>query len=139
MADLDKSIEAVEPLRSEAGLGELFSEMTSELSTLMRKEVELAKVETKEEASRAAKAGALLGGGGLAAWLGVLFASLAAAFLLDQALNRALAFLIVALVWLVAAAITIQAGRRRIKDLEVLPQTMETIKEDVAWAKEQKS
>ena len=139
MADLDKSIEAVEPLRSEAGLGELFSEMTSELSTLMRKEVELAKVETKEEASRAAKAGALLGGGGLAAWLGVLFASLAAAFLLDQALNRALAFLIVALVWLVAAAIAIQAGRRRIKDLEVLPQTMETIKEDVAWAKEQKS
>ena len=139
MADLDQPTDSVEPLRAESSLGELFSEMTAELSSLMRKELELAKVETKEEATRAAKAGALLGGGGLAAWLGVLFVSLAAAFLLDQALNRALAFLIVAVVWLGVAALTIQAGRRRIKDLEVLPQTMETIKEDVAWAKEQKS
>ena len=84
----------------------------------MRKEVELAKVETKEEASRAAKAGG--SARPAAAWRpGSACCSRRwpRRCLLDQALNRALAFLIVALVWLVAAVITIQAGRRRIRDL----------------------
>jgi uncharacterized membrane protein YqjE len=128
-----------QPLRPERSLPELLSDLTGEFTTLVRKELELAKVEAKDEARDAARAGGMLGAGGLAAWLGVLFVSLAAAWLLDQAVNRALAFGIVALVWLVAAAILISLGRRRLSELQVIPQTKETLQEDVEWARAQKT
>jgi uncharacterized membrane protein YqjE len=142
MADVRSGREvdlAVEPQRPEASLGQLVSEMTSELGTLLRQEVELAKVETKEEVGRAARAGGMLGAGGLAAWFGLLFASLALAWLLDQAMNRALAFVIVGAAWLLVAAVLFIIGRRRMREVEPLPQTMESLKEDVAWVKAQKS
>jgi uncharacterized membrane protein YqjE len=142
MADVRSGREvdlAVEPQRPEASLGQLVSEMTSELGTLLRQEVELAKVETKEEVGRAARAGGMLGAGGLAAWFGLLFASLALAWLLDQAMNRALAFVIVGAAWLLVGAVLFIIGRRRMREVEPLPQTMESLKEDVAWVKAQKS
>jgi hypothetical protein len=53
---------------------------------------------------------------------------------------RALAFLIVAVVYAVAAAVLISQGRRRLKQVNPVPQqTVETLKEDVQWAKAQKS
>jgi F0F1-type ATP synthase assembly protein I len=131
--------EVVTPKRSEASLGELLSEMTSELSSLFRQEVELAKVEARQEASRAARAGSKLAGAGVAALLAALLVSLAAAWLLDQAINRALAFLIVGLVWAIVGTVLYRTGRRDLTDLEALPATRETIKEDVEWAKAQKS
>jgi uncharacterized membrane protein YqjE len=128
-----------QPLRPERSLPELLSELTGEITTLVRKELELAKVEAKDEVRETAKAGGMLGAGGLAAWLGVLFVSLAVAWLLDQGMNRALAFGIVALVWLVAAAILISIGRRRLSEVQVIPQTKETLQEDVEWARAQKT
>jgi uncharacterized membrane protein YqjE len=128
-----------QPLRPERSLPELLSELTGEITTLVRKELELAKVEAKDEVRETAKAGGMLGAGGLAAWLGVLFVSLAVAWLLDQGMNRALAFGIVALAWLVAAAILISIGRRRLSEVQVIPQTKETLQEDVEWARAQKT
>jgi protein-S-isoprenylcysteine O-methyltransferase Ste14 len=127
------------PKRSEASLGELVSEMTSELSSLFRQEVELAKVEARQEASRAARAGSKLAVAGVAGLLAALLVSMAAAWLLDQAINRALAFLIVGVVWAIVGAVLYTMGRRDLKDVEGLPATRETIKEDVEWAKAQKS
>ena len=66
-----------EPQRSESSLGDLVTEMTDELSTLFRKEIELAKTEAREEVGHAGKAAALFGGAGLAGWLALLFLSLA--------------------------------------------------------------
>ena len=130
----------VEPLQPDKSLAELFSAMTADLSTLMRKEVELAKVETKQEVARAGKAGGLLGGGAFAGYLAVLFLSFAAAWLLDEVMHVALAFLIVGLVYAVAAAVLIASGRSRLKQVSPVPQqTVETLKEDVQWAKAQKS
>jgi len=57
--------------------------MTGEISSLMRNEVQLAKVELKKEAGRAGKAGGMLGAGALTAYFALLFASLAMAWLLD--------------------------------------------------------
>ena len=128
-----------QPLRPERSLPELLSELTGEVTTLVRKELELAKVEAKDEVRETAKAGGMLGAGGLAAWLGVLFVSLAVAWLLDQGMNRALSFGIVALAWLVAAAILISIGRRRLSEVQVIPQTKETLQEDVEWARAQKT
>jgi hypothetical protein len=130
---------ATEPKRPEASLGELVSEMSSELSTLFRKEIELAKTEARDELKQAGKASGMFGGAALAGWMAVLLLSLALAWLLDQAMNTALAFAIVGVVWAVAAFILLRAGRNAFARVRGLPTTRDTIKEDVEWAKAQKS
>jgi uncharacterized membrane protein YqjE len=129
-----------EPKQAEKSLGELFGEMTSEVSQLMRKEVELAKVEIKEEVGRAGKAGGMFGGGAVAGYFALLFVSLALAWLLDQAMNTALAFFIVGALYGIAAAVLISRGREQMKQVDPVPrQTVETLKEDAEWVKAQKS
>ena len=131
---------AMEPKQAEKSIGELFGEMTTEVSQLMRKEVELAKVEIKEEVGRAGKAGGMLGGGAVAGYFALLFVSLALAWLLDQAMNTALAFFIVGALYGIAAAILISRGREQMKKVDPVPrQTVETLKEDAEWVKAQKS
>ena len=129
---------STEPLRPDASVTELLGELAGQMSTLFRKELELAKVETTEEAKRAGKAAGLLAGAGVAAWIGLLLASMALAWLLDQGLNTALSFAIVAAVWLLVAVVLAQRGRRTVAGLEALPTTTATLKEDVEWAKAQK-
>jgi len=129
-----------EPKAPEKSLGQLFADLTSDLSTLMRKEVELAKVETKDEVSRAAKAGGMLGGAAVTGYFALLFLSFALAWLLDEWMHTALAFLIVGLVYAVIAAVLALQGRSRMQTVNPVPQqTVETLKEDVQWAKAQRS
>jgi uncharacterized membrane protein YqjE len=130
----------MEPKQADKSLGQLVGDMTSELSSLMRKEVELAKVELKEEVGRAGKAGGMLGAGAVTAYFALLFGSLALAWLLDQAMPVALAFFIVGALYGVAAAVLIGRGRQQMKQVDPVPrQTVETLKEDVEWAKTQKT
>jgi uncharacterized membrane protein YqjE len=129
-----------EPKQADRSLGELFGEMTREVSDLMRKEVELAKVEIKEEVGRAGKAGGMLGAGAGAGYFALLFVSLALAWLLDQAMPIALAFFIVGALYGIAAAVLITRGREQIKRVDPVPrQTVDTLKEDAEWVKAQKS
>jgi hypothetical protein len=130
---------ATQPKRPDASLGELFTEMTGELSTLFRKEIELAKTEAREEASNAGRAGAMFGGAAVAVLLALLLLSLALAWLLDQGLNTALAFAIVGAAWAVTAFVLQRLGRTRMARLRGLQNTKATIKEDVEWARAQKS
>jgi len=130
---------ATEAKRPDASLGQLFGELTSQMSNLFRQELELAKVEAKQELGQAGKGAGMLAGAGIAAWIALVLVSFALAWLLNQAMNRALAFLIVGLLWAVVAAVLAARGRRTIKQVEPLPQTMTTLKEDVEWAKAQKS
>ena len=131
---------ATEPVQPEKSLGELVGEMTSELGTLMRKEVELAKVELTDEVRQAGKAGGLLGAGAMTGYFCLLFASLALAWLLDQAMNRALAFFLVALVYGIAAAVLLTRGKDRMSKVDPVPrETVQTLKEDVQWVKTQTS
>jgi uncharacterized membrane protein YqjE len=132
---------ATQPKRPELSLGDLVGELTSELSTLFRKEVELAKTEAREEASHAGKAAALLGGAAVAGWLALLMLSLALAWLLDDEaeLDRAVSFVIVGALWVIGAIILQAVGRNRLAKVRGLPQTKATIKEDVEWAKAQNS
>ena len=89
---------------------ELLRGITEQLQLLVKTHVELAKTEVREDAGRAGKAAAMLGGAGLAGWLTLLFLSLALAWLLDQELNTALSFLIVAVIWAVAGMIMLSIG-----------------------------
>ena len=125
--------------RPDASLGELLSEMTGELSALFRQEVELAKTEARDELGHVGKAGALIGGAALAGWLGLLLLSLALAWLLDQELNTALSFAIVGVLWAIAAVILLGSARAALDRLRGLPKTRQTIKEDLEWARAQKS
>jgi uncharacterized membrane protein YqjE len=131
---------ALEPKEPDASLGELFGRFTSNMSELFRKEVALARVETKEEVSKAAKGGGMAAGGGLIAYLCLVFLSLALAALLNEWMHPAWAFLIVAVLHGVIAGILIAVGRQRLKEVNPVPeQTVETLKEDVEWAKAQRS
>ena len=130
---------STQPKRPDASLGELFSEMTTELSTLLRQEVELAKTEAREEAGKAGKAAALFAVGAVAALLALTFLSAGLAWLLDNVMGSSLAFALVGVLWLIVGVIVISIGRRRFAAVGALPETTRSIKEDVAWAKAQKS
>ncbi|MFP5319245.1 MAG: phage holin family protein [Acidimicrobiia bacterium] len=129
-----------EPAQPDKSLGELVGEMTSDVSTLLRKEVQLAKIELTDEVRKAGKAGGLLGAGAMTGYFSLLFASLALAWLLDQAMNRALAFFLVAVAYGVAAAVLLMRGKERMSKVDPVPrETVQTLKEDVQWAKTQTS
>jgi fatty acid desaturase len=115
-------------------VGELVTDVARDLSTLLRKEIELVKVETRQEIATAAKAGGAFGGAGIAGWLTVIFLSLAAMFGLGAFLALGWAALIVAAVWGVLAAVLALVGRRTLKSFRPIPvHTIETVKEDVRW------
>ena len=84
---------------SEKSLGQLMGEVVSDMGTLVRQEIELAKVETKEELGKAGKVAGAFGGAAVAAYMALLFLSLALAWLLSQTINRALSFAIVGLLY----------------------------------------
>ena len=128
--------ETARPAVTEVSVGQLVSEVTSDLSKLMRQEVELAKAEVKEEASRAGKSAGMLGGAGAAGYFALLFVSLAIMFGLAVVMHTAWAALIVAAVYGVVGVVLYSRGRAGLKTLSPAPtQTVETLKEDVQWAK----
>ncbi len=118
-------------------LSELLSEVTTEIATLFRKEVELARVETSEQVSRAAKAGGMLGAAAVIGFLDLILFSFAAAWALSEIVPEGVAFLIVAVVFAVVAGVLAMAGKKRLAAVNPVPnQTVQTVKEDVQVAKD---
>lgn len=115
------------------GLGELIGEITTDLSRLFRQEVELAKAEAKQEAKKAGAAGGMLGGAALAGYLVIVLLSFAAVFGLGEVMPLGWAAVIVAVVWAVIGAILYAAGRKRLRTVQPIPQTTETLKENAQW------
>lgn len=124
----------VEP--TEASVGELVTEVTRDLTTLVRQELELARAEMKEEVAKAGKGAGLLGGAGFAGYLVLLFLSLALMFGLDGWMPIGWAALIVAVLWAIVTAVLYARGRRSLREVNPKPErTIDTVKEDVEWAK----
>jgi uncharacterized membrane protein YqjE len=124
----------------EHSFGELVGELTGDLTRLVRQEIELAKVETKEDLSRAGKSAGMFGGAGLAGWLTLLFLSLALMFALANGMDEGWAALIVAVIWGVVAAVLAVVGRSKLRQATPpLQETKETLKEDAQWARRQTS
>lgn len=120
----------------EPSLGSLLSDMTSELSQLMRQEVSLAKAELKEEAVKGAKGAGMLGAAAVAGYLALMMLSFAVAWALAAAMPTGLAFLIVGVAFLVATVVLGKQGKERMSNVSPVPeQTVQTLKEDVQWAK----
>jgi uncharacterized membrane protein YqjE len=128
-----------QPVEPDASLGELLNRLTQDFSGLVSTQVELAKVEIKEEVAQAGRAAGLLGGGTVCAYMAVLLLSFAAAWGLSEIVPEGVAFLIVGLVYAIAAAVLLPKGRDRLTSIRPGEQTAETVKEDVQWAREQMS
>lgn len=121
-------------------VGEIVGDMSRDLSTLVHQEIDLAKTEMKQEVAKAGKGAGMFGGAGVAGLMTLFFLSFALTYLLDNWMPTELAALITAVLWGIAAAVLAVRGRREIKEAELqLPKTQTTLKEDVQWAKAQKS
>jgi len=121
---------------SSESLGDLVSELTADLSKLMRQELELAKAEIRQEAAKAGKATGMLAAAGFAAYLTTVLLSLALVFALGAIMPLGWAALIVAALWGLAGAVLYTSGRARLRTVNPKPErTVETLKEDAEWAK----
>jgi len=117
--------------------GELLRLLSEQTSTLVRQEIELAKAELAERGKSAGAGAGLLGGAGLIALLAVGALTACLVLLLDKAMDTWVAALIVALAYAAAAALIALSGRERLREgMPPAPeQTVESMKEDVRWAK----
>jgi hypothetical protein len=121
---------------AETSIGELIGNISNDLSRLFRQEVELAKAELKEEASKAGKAAGMLGGAGFAGYLVIVLLSFALVFALSNVMDPGWAALIVAVIWAIIAAVLYANGRKKLKNVDPVPRrTVDTIKEDAQWLK----
>src|SRR5690349_1434365 len=117
-------------------LGDLVSELTGDLSKLMRQELELAKAEIRQEATKAGKATGMLAAAGFAGYLTTVLLSLALVFALGAIMPLGWAALIVAALWGIAGAVLCTSGRAKLRTVNPKPErTVETLKEDAEWAK----
>ncbi len=122
----------------ERGIGELVKDLASQTSTLVRQEIQLAQAEVTQKGKLAGKGAGLLAGAavfGLLA-LGALTAGVIA--LLDKAMATWVAALIVMALWAIVALVLAKAGQKALQQATPpAPQTVETVKEDIQWAKTQ--
>jgi hypothetical protein len=110
-------------------LGELLSDVTRDLSTLMRQEVELAKAEAKQSATKAGKGGGMLAGAGVAGHFVLVFLSVALWYALGELIGLGWSAIVVAVIWGIIAAILASMGRKELKKIKGMPQTVETVQE----------
>ena len=126
-------------VRDERSLGDLFSDLSRETTTLVRQEVQLAKAELTQSATEAARGIGMLVAGGAVAYAGLLFLLLAIVFgLIDAGWDPWVSALVVGLVVVAIGAVLVLRARESLKPANLAPQkTVETLKEDAEWAKEQ--
>jgi uncharacterized membrane protein YqjE len=125
-----------QPDGSEPSIGALVAEASRDLSTLLRAEVDLAKSELKEEAKTAAKGGAMFGAAAFLSLLAVILLSIALAYvLITLGIWTWLAFVIVALFYLLIAAVLILIGRRTINQVGPPERTIRSVRKTAELAK----
>jgi hypothetical protein len=128
-----------QPARDERSLGELFGDLTREISTLVRQEATLAKTEIGQKAARVGKDVGMLAAGGAVAYAGLL-ALIAAviALLVEAGMTWWGSALLVGVVVAAIGGFLVWRGLDALKHEDLAPrETVETIKEDTAWARRQ--
>jgi hypothetical protein len=119
--------------------GELVKQLSEQTTTLVRKEIDLAKAELSEKGKVAGKGAGMFGGAGVIGLLALGTLTTMFLALLDKAMDLWVAALIVTVIYGAIAAVLAMSGRDRVKaGMPPAPeQTVETVKEDVQWAKSQ--
>jgi uncharacterized membrane protein YqjE len=120
----------------ERSLGEIVGSITTELSTLVRQEITLAKTELRQDAKTAGKGAGLLAGAGVAGHLFLIALTGLIVIALGGLIGYGWAALIVTVVWGIVAAVLAKSGQKALKAVPPpLEKTTETLKEDAQWAK----
>jgi hypothetical protein len=114
--------ESGHPDVSNVSVGQLIGDVTRDLSTLIRQEMELAKAELKAEAGKAGKGAGMLGGAGFAGYLFILFLSLALAYALGTKIGFGWGALIVGVLWGIIAAVLFLVGRGNLRSVNPKPE-----------------
>ena len=124
--------------RDDRSLGELFSELAQETTTLVRQEVNLATTEMTQKASRAGRHIGVLAAGGAVAYAGLLAILAGVIVLLNNVMPLWLSALLVGIVVSVVGYVLVRRALDALKREDFAPrETMETLKEDQEWAKDQ--
>ena len=118
-------------------VGELLKQLANETTTLVRQELELAKAEMREKAGKAGPGFGMWGAAGVSSLLGLGSLTACVIVALDGVMPNWLAALIVGLVYGAIAGFLYLRGKRRVQEAgsPVPEQTVDTLKEDVQWAK----
>lgn len=119
----------------EASLGELVATASKDLSQLIRQEVQLAKIELQRDVKAAGVGAGLLGAAGMLGFVAFLLLSIALAYALGRVVPLGAGFLIVGAAYLLVAGLFALVARGRLKKVGPPRRTMETVKDDIAWAK----
>ena len=117
--------------------GDLVKQLSQQVSTLVRQEVELAKVEMADKGKKAGIGLGMFGGAGVAALLGLGSLTAFLILVLREAIPGWAAALVVTVIWAAAAAVLALQGREKVKEVgtPIPEQTAESVKEDVEWLK----
>jgi hypothetical protein len=123
----------------ERPIGELLKQLSEETTRLVHQELELAKAELTQKGKQAGIGAGLFGGAGAVGLLAAAALTTCFILLLDLVMPAWLAALVVAVVYAAVAAVLALRGRDRVKQAvpPVPEQTIDTVKEDVQWAKNQ--
>ncbi|MET1043952.1 MAG: phage holin family protein [Microbacteriaceae bacterium] len=111
-----------------ASLGDLLGEVTRDISTLMRQEVELAKAELQQSATRAGKGAGLYGGAGVAGVMTLLFVSIALWWGLGYLIGNAWSALVVAVIWAIIGLILYTRAKKAMQSVKGMPKTVDSLK-----------
>jgi hypothetical protein len=123
--------------KDDRSLGELFSELAQDTSTLVRKEVQLAKTEMSQKASRVGKDLGFLAAGAALAYAGLLAVLAGVIVLVGQVIPMWLSAFLVGLVVAGVGYFLLRRGLDALKREDLAPrQTIQTLKEDHQWAKD---
>jgi uncharacterized membrane protein YqjE len=127
------------PAAREQSTGDLVKQLTQQTSNLVRQEVELAKAELAEKGKQTGVGAGILGGASVLALFGLAALTTAAIAVLAETMEVWVAALIVAAVYLAVAGVLALTGRNRLQEAAPMApeQTIETMKEDVEWARNQ--
>src|SRR5436190_22915334 len=118
-------------------IADLLKRLSQETTQLVRQELELAKAEMAEKGKRAGVGAGMFGAAGVVGLLALGALTAFLIMLLDGALANWLSALIVAVVYGAIAGVLALRGRTKVQEATppVPEQTVETVKEDVQWAK----
>jgi len=127
-----------QPMDPDLSLGELFGRLGADLGDLLSTQVQLARTELRDEAKEAGRTAGAFGAAALLGYLALTLACFAAAWGLAEIMPEGWAFLIVAVVVAIVAGVLALRGRAQLREARsVAPETVESIKEDVAWTRQQ--
>jgi hypothetical protein len=122
--------EAGRPDVEGTSVGALIGEVTKDLSTLMRQELELAKVEMKAEAKKAGQGAGMFGAAGFAGFMTVLFLTIALWWALSHLVGHSWSALIVAILWGIVGAVAFMMGKKKFQQVNPKPErTVETLQQ----------